>query len=106
MGLQFRQIARNLCISLGTVHNFIKKFEATGDVTPLSSSNRDHMRVLNGEQELLVVGLLFENPSLYLSEVCLMVSQTFGILISPPTVCRILHKHGLTRKKIKQVALQ
>ena len=64
------------------------------------------MRVLNGEQELFVVGLLFENPALYLSEVCLMVSQAFGVLISPPTVCRILHKHGLTRKKIKQVALQ
>ena len=49
-----------------------------------------------------------ENPALYLSEVCQMITQATGIHISPPllTACRIIHRHGLTRKKIRQVALQ
>ena len=106
MELPFRDIARNLCLSLGTVHNHFKRFEATGNVEPLSLSTRDSIRSLNDQQELIIVGLLLENPALYLSEVCQMITQATGIHISPPTACRIIHRHGLTRKKIRQVALQ
>ena len=106
MELPFRDIARNLCLSLGTVHNHFKRFEATGNVEPLSLSTRDSIRSLNDQQELIIVGLLLENPALYLSEVCQMITQATGIHISPPTACRIIYRHGLTRKKIRQVALQ
>lgn len=104
MELKFRDIANNLCISLGTVHNHFKRFQETGDVSPVSQSNRETS--LNDHQELILVGLLFDNSALYLREVCLMIKQATGIQVSPSTVCRIIRKHGLTRKKIKQVALQ
>ena len=29
-----------------------------------------------------------------------------GISVSPSTICRIIHRNGLTRKKVQQVALQ
>lgn len=106
MELTFRDIATNLSLSLGTVCNHFKRFENTGDVLPIAVSRREDRKILNAHQELLVVGMLFENSALYLSEVCGMIKETTGICASPSTVCRIIRKHGLTRKKIRQVALQ
>ena len=34
------------------------------------------------------------------------VMQVFGIEIFPSTVCRTLKRYGLTRKKIRQAAMQ
>ena len=87
MGLKFRTIARNLSVSSGTVHNHFKRFEEIGVVTAASKASREHLRALNGEQELLLVGLIYDNPALYLSEVCHKIKQTFGIEVSPSTVC-------------------
>ena len=55
---------------------------------------------LTEQQELLVIGLLLDAPTLYLSEVCQMVLRIAGVQVSPPTICRIIHRNGLTRKKI------
>lgn len=106
MELGFREIACNLSLSLGTVHNHFKRFEKTGDVSPVVISHRDDNKALSGNQELLLIGFLFVNSALYLSEVCLMIKEATGICVSPPTVCRLLRRHGLSRKKIRQVALQ
>lgn len=105
MQLSFRAIATNLSISVGTVHITYKLFEATGEVNPTKPS-REETRSLNGREELLIVGLLFDNPSLYLSEICQRVTEVIGVEVSLSTVCRIIHRHGLTRKKVQQVALQ
>lgn len=50
--------------------------------------------------------MLFDNLSLYLSEICQKVIDIIGIEVSLSTACRIIHRHGLTRKKVQQVALQ
>ena len=105
MQLSFRAIATNLSISVGTVYNICKLFEATGEVDSTTPS-REETRSLNGHEELIVIGLLFDNPSLYLSEICQKVIDIIGIEVSVSTACRIIHRHGLTRKKVQQVALQ
>ena len=56
--------------------------------------------------ELQVVGLLLESPNLFLREVCRKVSTLTGVMVSESTICRILQRHGLTRKKTQQRALQ
>ena len=43
---------------------------------------------------------------LYLNEICQKVFDVSNIMVSAPTVCRIIHRHGFTRKKIQQIALQ
>ena len=43
---------------------------------------------------------------MYLSEVCQLLVDEFGISVSPPTICRLLKSYGITHKKIQQVALQ
>ena len=105
MGLLLRSIARNLGISVGTICNVCKMFKQTGSVDPLKP---DHIntRVVSSYNQQMIVSLLMENPSLYLSEVCRKIEDITGLKVTPSTVCRIIKRHGFTRKKIQQVALQ
>ena len=68
--------------------------------------DRSNTRKLSCNQELLLIGLLLDNPGLYLGEVCQKVVDLTATQISSSTVCRILQRHGFTRKKNQQVALQ
>ena len=43
---------------------------------------------------------------MYLSEVCQEAYDAFHLRVAPSTICRLLRKRGITRKKISQVALQ
>ena len=61
---------------------------------------------LDDHMELLILGLILANLSLYLSEVCKKVEDLSGIPVSQSTICRLLKKYGLTRKKVRQIALQ
>ena len=105
MELPFREIANNRSLSLGTVHNHFKLFEMTGEVTPKVCS-RESTRVLSVHDELIIVGLLLDNSSLYLCEVAQNIAALSGIEVSPATICRVIHRNGLSRKKLHQVALQ
>ena len=105
MELSFRKISINLCLSLGTVHNHFKRFQQTGEVAP-TVSNRESTRALSEHDELVIVGLLLDDPSMYLNEVCQKIVTLTGIEVSPATVCRVIHRNGFTHKKIQQVALQ
>ena len=105
MELPFREIAKNLSLSLGTVHSHYMRFEQTGEVAP-TRANRKGTRSLSEHEELFIVGLLLDDPSVYLSEVCQKIETLTGINVSSATVCRVIHRNGFTRKKIQQVALQ
>ena len=103
--LTFKQIAMRLNIAVSTAKNIYSLFETTRDVEPKLSGPR-RLRKLDDHMELLILGLILDNPSLYLSEVCEMVEDLSGILVSQATICRLLKRYGLTRKKVRQVALQ
>ena len=64
------------------------------------------MKKVDNSGELFILGLLLENPSLYLGEICQEINSTFAVRVTPSTVCRIIHRNGFTRKKIQQVAKQ
>lgn len=78
MELQMRTVAKNLSVSIGTVHNICKLFEETGSVAP-GKPDRTNTRLLSKYSELYIIGLLVENPSLYLGEVCHKIRSTVGI---------------------------
>ena len=46
------------------------------------------------------------NSLQYTSGITQKVYEITGVAISSATVCRLLGRHGFTRKKVKQVALQ
>ena len=107
MNLPLVKIAQNLNVAVSTVHRIYRLFEESGTVDPLSPRKRlDCRRLSDLRSELYVVGVILENPSMYLGELCVEIMHVFGIEISPSTVCRTLRRYGLTRKKIRQVALQ
>ena len=105
MQLPFRAIARGLNIAVGTVYNIWKRFVDTGDITPRKVDFVDR-RYLSERDELIILGILHEDCTSYLSEICQQVLDIISVSVSPSTVCRIIHRNGLTRKKVQQVALQ
>lgn len=104
--LSLSRIARNFSISVGTVHNILKHFTLTGQVAAKPQGTRLGSRKLSVSEELFVINLVLDKPYIYLQEVCDEVSAETGVSVSVPTVCRLLKRHGLTRKKIRQIALQ
>ncbi len=102
---QFRSIAKNLGVSVGTVYNVCKVFEQTGCVDA-SKPDRLNTRALSPYNEQIIIGLLLENPCLYLGEICQKIEHIAGVKVSTSTVCRIIQRHGFTRKRVQQVALQ
>ena len=102
----FLQIAERLSISVSTAQRIYTLFEITGDVSPKLKGPRRSMRKLDDYMELFVIGIVLEKPPLLLSELCKLIYDHSGIAVSEATVCRLLHRHGITRQKIKQVALQ
>ena len=68
MNLQYRDIARNLSISLGTAYNICKLFESSGEVCPKKPC-RSSTRILSTYEEIVVIGMLLNDPSLYLVEI-------------------------------------
>ena len=54
-------------ISLGTAHNIFRLFYDTGDVTPKKQPVRKVKR-LNHTDEIFVIGLIIESPSMQLLE--------------------------------------
>ena len=106
LALTYKQISRNISISVSTAQRVYRLFELTGNVSPKQISQRTNLRKLNSYMELFIIGLVLETPNLFLLELCNIVKNVSGIEVSPATVCRLLHKHGFTRKRIRQTALQ
>ena len=106
MNLPFYRIARNLNIACSTANRIYRHFEQTGGIDPVQRLVRREIRALDVHVELHVIGFVIENPSVYLSEVCNNIQAITGETISPSTVCRLLKRYSLSRKKIRQIALQ
>lgn len=105
--LSLRDISRNLCIGVGTVSRILCQFEATGDVRPKGpAKERRHLRVLDDLHEHFIIGLILERPTLELKEVCREIEAATCVKVSCSTLCRLLHRYGMTRKKIRVVAIQ
>ena len=104
--LPYRTIASNLNVSLGTVHNIYQRYVDTGTVTPKQQPCRQELRSLNQQDELFIIGIILDNPSVYLGEVCRAIEDVCSKNVSPATVFRVIHKHGINRKKLHQVAKQ
>ena len=100
MGLSYRTIATNLNVALGTVHRINRRFEESGDVQPKQVPQRSGLRILSHSDELFIIGLIIESPSLYLREICHAIEDLCGKIVSPSTICKIIHNHGFTHKKL------
>ena len=106
MELRFHEIANRLNIATSTAHRIYQQFERTGNVEPMQRKARPELRALDEHDELLVIGIIMENPTLYFDEVSKHIVSLTNITVSPSTICRLLRRYGITRKRVRQVALQ
>ena len=104
--MPFREIAKRLQIACSTAHRIYMRFEETGDVSPVGVADKHSMRKLDEHHELLILGLVADNPCLYLRELSQLIFDATGVRTSESTVCRVLRRNGFTRKKVQQVAKQ
>ena len=106
--LTFRQIAKKLCIGFGTVARIWNLFQLTGNVSVQSpfDNKRMHLRVLDEYHELFIIGIILECPTVYLHELCVVIQKATNVDVSIPTLCRLLKRYEMTRKKIQRIALQ
>lgn len=106
MEQSYRKIASSLNIAPSTAVATLKLFQRTGDVSSRRQPSRKDLRCLNDSDELYVIGLVLENPGMYLQEICQEIYNVTCKQVSASTVCRLLARHGFTRKKIQKVAKQ
>ena len=100
MGLTFRQVAFRLQLAVST--------RDTGDLSQHKRNGKRHTsnRKLDELHELYILGMLADNPGLYLNEITSRIKEATNIVVDGSTVCRLLHRNGFTRKKIVQTAKQ
>ena len=103
MDFSYRAIAHNLNISIGTVCNILKQFEQDGNVDSKHPRKQPEKCKLDNHH---VIGLILDNPSLYLREICSKAKETTNTEVSPSTICRMLALHGINKKKIQHIAIQ
>ena len=105
LDLAYEEISTHLNIAQSTARRIYTLFEVTGDVSPKHVKDKPYLRRLDHHLELFIIGIL-EKPSIYISELCQLTYDVSGVCVSEATICRLLHKCGITRKKVRQVALQ
>lgn len=106
MELKFKEIAARLHIGVGTAHRLYSRYVETGDVSPKKASKRPCCRKVDDLHQLYIIGLIHENPAIYLHEICSKISDVTGVSVSCATICQIIHKNGVSRKKLTKIALQ
>ena len=97
---------KTLNVALGTVYHINRRFMESGDVHPKVAPQRTYLRTLSHSDMLYILGLIIDSPSRYLSELCQAIEDVCGKSISPSAECKIIHKHGFTRKKLQHAAKQ
>ena len=91
-------------VAEATVWRIVDRFQRTGDVCASLATLREHR--LSEHDEFVLIELVCENPSIYLHEIQLQLLQTTGTNASTAMLCCTLGRLGMTRKKLKSVALQ
>ena len=80
------------------------RYADTGDVPAHTQPVRPDKRKLNNLHELYIIRLTHENPAFYL-QICAKIFEATGVSVSGSTVCKVLHRNGLMRKKLVNPSL-
>ena len=70
MEQNYSEIGSKLQIASSTAHRIFTRFKVTGDVVPGTQPPRSLQRKLDDHHELLIIGILLDNPCVYLREIC------------------------------------
>lgn len=104
-GNTIEEVTRALYVSHSTVERVVSLYQTTGEVTP-AQQRHGPCRTLDESDQLIVLESFLNNPGIYLREVQEELLKASGKLVSWPTICRTAKQLGLSRQKMKKVAIQ
>jgi transposase len=93
-----RALADLFGVSLSFVEKLLRRHRTTGDIAPKPYAGGQRPR-LDAAADTLVRQLVRDNTDLTLEELCARVADERGGRVSVATMCRVLQRLGLPRKK-------
>lgn len=97
-GISQRQLAERFCVSVFFVKKLFRQQRNKGTLAPLPRSGWQKSLVTDQMREL-IVQMHREKNDLTLSEVAAQIEDECGVRLSTPTVCRVIKRLDLRRKK-------
>jgi len=92
------QLAERFGVSYSFVSRLLKRYEATASVEP-NPHGGGKPPLLNSRQIEILNQLVEEDNDATLQQLSVRLTEKTGIKVSIPTICRLLQKLELTRKK-------
>ena len=103
-GKSIRVVARNNYVCKSTVERLVNRFKRTGDVTSVQEKHGPCHK-LSDQEELIVLQLFLDKPGIYLREVQRELFDITSTWISCATLCRAAKRFGLSRQKMRNIAI-
>jgi transposase len=85
-------------VSLAFVEKVLRQHRMTGTIAPKPHAGGQRPR-LDETTHVLLCQLVRDDPDLTLYELCTRIAAETGVRVSVPTMCRVLQRLGLPRKK-------
>lgn len=93
-----RTLAHVFGVSVAFVEKVLRQHRTTGTIVPKPHAGGPRPRLGEAAQALLRQ-LVHDDPDLTLRELCTRTAAEMGVRVSVPTMCRILQRLGLPRKR-------
>jgi transposase len=93
-----RAIADIFGVSLSFVEKLLRRHRTTGEVAPKPHAGGQRPR-LDAAAQAQVRRLVDDQPDATLAELCTRLATETSVRVSVPTLCRVLQRLGLPRKK-------
>ena len=100
-----KDISLELYVCTRTVERFIYLFNTTGDISP-KLQRHGPLPAMSEFEEVTLLEMLLSDPSLYLRKVQQKLETITGAYYDSSTICRAIKRLGMTRQKMRHVAIQ
>jgi transposase len=93
-----RALADLFGVSLSCVEKLLRRQRATGDIAPKPHAGGQRS-LLDGAAATLIQPLVRAHTDITLEELCAHIAEARGVRVRVATMCRVLQRLGLPRKK-------
>ena len=102
LDLPYEKVVEHLCVSLSSLKRWAWRYEATGTVARVNQAGERaaRPRKLSMEEELTIVERVLDSPCTTLARERSQLILATGKVVSLATLCRVLHRHGLTHQRV------
>lgn len=105
MDVAAEKVAEVMQVSVRTVLRYTERFRVTGEVRK-SLQRSGPLPLLSEYEEFYIMHLSLMRPGIYLRELQQELLHHTGQVIDTSTICRAMKRLGMTRQRIRHIALQ